>query len=89
MNIYEENERKKQEPITIGIRNNKRQLQKYATKNELTQSTYTNIKTEDIYTVTIEFNGLKETKSGKYEIIIENQVTLEILIKLEEIKIEN
>ena len=89
LNIYEENQRKQQQPITLGIINYKRKLHNYATKNEITQPTYMNTKTGDINIITVEFHGLKETKSGKYKIIAENEAALEILIKLGEIKIEN
>ena len=89
LNIYEENQRKQQQPITMGIINYKRKLHNYATKNDITQPTYINTKTGDMNTVTIEFNGLKETKSGKYKIITENEAALKILIKLGEIRIEN
>ena len=89
LNIYEENPRKQQQPITMGIINYKIKLHDYATKNEITQPTYINTKTGDMNTVTIEFKGLKQTRSGKYKIITENEAALEILIKLGEIKIEN
>ena len=89
LNIYEENQKRKEKPIAIGIINYKRKLDNYAKENKLTQPTYTNTMKADMNTVTIQFNGLKETKSGKYKIIAENEAALEILTKLEEIKIEN
>ena len=50
MKIYKKNQRHRQEPITIGIKNYKKQLQKYTTKYELTPSLYTNSKTENTNT---------------------------------------